>query len=137
MSVMLDINSGKVWYCLAVTLWKCRVLFDVSSGKVCSIVCQYLFENVSITWCLEECAVLFGSNSLKVPLMSDITLKMCLLLFCSNSLKVWVLLDMNSENVFTLYKLMFCFYFLTIRMVLNNNNFVYIWFSWSFSHNLN
>ena len=48
------------------------VLFDVSSGKVCSIVCQKLSENVSIAWCLEKCVVLFGSNSLKVPVMFDI-----------------------------------------------------------------
>ena len=56
------------------------VLFDVSSGKVCSIVYQLLSENVSIAWCLEKCVVLFASNSLVVP----------------------VIFDMNSENVFNL-----------------------------------
>ena len=56
------------------------VLFDISSGKVCGIACQSLFENVNITQCLEKCAVLFGSNSLKVSVM----------------------FDMNSVSVFTL-----------------------------------
>ena len=65
------------------------------------------------------------------------TLKMCLLLFGSNSLKVWVLFDMNSGKVFNLIYLIFYYHFLTIRMVLNKNNFTYIWFSWSFCINLN
>ena len=59
---------------------KGSVLNDINSGKVCSIVCQQLSENVSIVWCQEKCVVLFGSNSLKVIVM----------------------FDMNSENVFTL-----------------------------------
>ena len=47
------------------------VLSDIGSGKVCSIVCQWLSENVSIAWFLEKCVVLFGSNSLKKPVMFD------------------------------------------------------------------
>ena len=54
-------------------------LFDVSSRKKCSIVCQELSENVSIAWCLEKYVVLFGSNSLKKTMF-----------------------DMHSENVFTI-----------------------------------
>ena len=56
------------------------VFLDIDSEKVCSIFCQWLSENVSISWCLKMCVILFGSNSLKVPVM----------------------FDMNSENVFTI-----------------------------------
>ena len=51
------------------------VLLDINSGKVCSIICQQLSENVSIAWCLEKCVVLYGSNSLKVSVMFDMNSK--------------------------------------------------------------
>ena len=80
MSALLDVKKWVVLF--AGNSLKMWVLFDndMKSGKVCSIICQWHYENVNIDWCLEKCVVLFGSKSLKVSLI----------------------LDMNSENVFTL-----------------------------------
>ena len=44
------------------------------------IVYQQLSERVSIVWCLEKCAVLFRSNSIKVSVLFDMKSETCLLL---------------------------------------------------------
>ena len=136
------------------------VLLDINSWKVCSIVCQYLSENVSVVWCLEKCIVLFGSvTPWKCEYCLIWTLKKCPVSFGSNPLKLSILLDMKSEKVFTivysnfwkweyflifwsnvllLYALGFhaCIFW-PLGWLWLKNNFVYIWFSFSFSSNLN
>ena len=76
LSVLCDMNSEKGFYYSLIY----SVLLDIYSGKTCSIVCKKPSEDVTIAWYRERCVVLFGSNSLKLPVM----------------------FDMNSENVFIL-----------------------------------
>ena len=88
MSVLLDVSSGSVELFASNSL-KMSVLFDISSGKLCSIVCQKLSEIIIVAWYLEKGFVLFWSNSLKVtPTMFDINSKNVFTLFGSDSMKV-------------------------------------------------
>ena len=117
LSENVDIAWYKLWksvyYCLPISLMV--VLFDVSSGNV---------WNVNIVWCLEKCSALFGSNSLKMPIMLDMNSENVFILFGSSSLKVSIVwYELWKSLIWS--RGSFCYLFLTIRMTIDH-----FWLFW-------
>ena len=118
-SLLLDMNSEKTFYYYSL-IWKELSSENVSIAwyKLCSIVYQWLSENVNIVCCLEKCVVLFVSNSLQVSVLFDIKSETCFLLL---AVIVW-----KCEYFLIFFGQMFRYcmlwvllhVFLTIRMAL-------------------
>ena len=87
--------------------------YCLMSGKVCSIA-----------W----------SNSMNVSVLFHMKCEKVFAIVGSNCLKVWILFYFFWPNVFLLYALGFHAYIVwPLGWCWLKNNFVYIWFSWSFS----